>query len=535
MPANLFPYQTRSMMRFPGKRTQHSTQAPNVWEISGDQMTSPFPNSYWLEPGRILCGEYPRDFDDLEDHEGMSAILGAGARVFIDLTEEGELKPYTTIALDVAGKLGIDSEELEFHRFPIRDVSVPKSQEEMRSILRTIRLARHQGKTIYLHCWGGRGRTGTVAGCALRDLFDLDGEEALALLVNRWQACAKSEWSESPETDEQRGFVRSFNPVESRENQIRSALLGAAVGDALGVPVEFAGRESRKNNPVTDMREFGSHHQPAGTWSDDTSMILATMEGFLKAGGYSPVAAMEEFSAWLNSARHTPHGSVFDVGNATSQAIRRFDSGTPATQCGGSEEWSNGNGSLMRILPVALAYANDPDLVEKASQMSALTHAHERSRMSCAFFCLVVSELLHGNPIQDSVAFAWQVMDMRWDFSLDERPRFESWHPDPLFSREESDIHGTGHVVDTLEAALWLNEKHDTFREAVLGAINLGDDTDTTGCVTGALAGLIHGEDGIPVDWREVLVKRSELERLAVRFAKFCREQQPEGQGKVVS
>lgn len=488
-------------------------------------MTSPFSNSYWLEPGRILCGEYPRDFDDLEDHEGMAAILQSGVRVFIDLTEEGELKPYREIADKTATDLGIDPADLEFFRYPIRDVSVPKNIQEMRAILRTIRLARHRQRTVYLHCWGGRGRTGTVAGCTLRDLYGIGGEESLTLLATRWQDCAKSEWSDSPETEEQRGFVRSFNPVGSPEKQFREALLGAAVGDALGVPVEFTGRRARRTDPVATMREFGTHNQPAGTWSDDTSMILATMEGFLKAGGYSPVAAMEEFSAWLNSARHTPHGSVFDVGNATSQAIRRFDSGTPATQCGGSEEWSNGNGSLMRILPVALAFGDDPDLVDKASKMSALTHAHERSRMSCAFYCLVVSELLHASPIRESVAFAWQVMDMRWDFSPDERPRFESWHPDQLFSREESDIHGTGHVVDTLEAALWLNEKHDTFREAVLGAVNLGDDTDTTGCVTGALAGLIHGEDGIPVDWRETLVKGLELTKLAGRFAEFCLQQ----------
>lgn len=488
-------------------------------------MKSPFPNSYWLERGRILCGEYPRDFDDLEDHEGMGAILKAGARVFIDLTEEGELKPYAPIALTNALTLGIDPGELEFHRHPIHDVSVPRNRGEMRAILRTIRLARHQGKTVYLHCWGGRGRTGTVAGCALRDLFGLDGDEALILLSERWRACAKSEWSDSPETEEQTGFVRSFNPVRSRKNQIRSALLGAAVGDALGVPVEFAGRPAREKDPVTDMREFGTHHQPAGTWSDDTSMILATMEGFLKAGAYSPVAAMEEFSAWLNDAMHTPHGSVFDIGNATSQAVRRFDSGTPATQCGGSEEWSNGNGSLMRILPVALAFGDDPELIDKASEMSALTHAHERSRMSCAFYCLVVSELLHGSPIRESVAFAWQVMDRRWEFSKNERSTFKSWHPDRLFAREENEIGSSGHVIDTLEAALWVNARHDNYRDAVLHAVNLGDDTDTTGCVAGGLAGLIHGQRKIPAEWLKVLVRREELMDLAGRFAEFCLQQ----------
>ncbi|MDF1741803.1 MAG: tyrosine-protein phosphatase [Verrucomicrobiales bacterium] len=178
-------------------------------------MNPPFPNSYWLEPGRILCGEYPRDFDELEDHEGMTAILNAGARAFIDLTEEGELKPYRSIALDTAQKLGIDPESLEFFRHPIRDVSVPKTQEEMRAILDTIHEAMSRDKIIYLHCWGGRGRTGTVAACALRELHHLDGGAALRLLTERWQDCAKSAHSESPETEQQRDFVRSFHRDDS--------------------------------------------------------------------------------------------------------------------------------------------------------------------------------------------------------------------------------------------------------------------------------------------------------------------------------
>jgi len=484
-------------------------------------MTPPFPNSYWLEPDRILCGEYPRYFDDLGDHEGMTAILGAGVRVFIDLTEEDELKPYTSIALENADKLGIDPGDLEFHRHPIRDISVPRNRGEMRAILRRIRLARHQGKTVYLHCWGGRGRTGTVAGCALRDLFGLDGDDALFLLSERWQACAKSELSESPETEEQRGFVRSINPVKSRKNQIRGALLGAAVGDALGVPVEFAGREARKNDPVTDMREFGTHHQPIGTWSDDTSMILATMEGLVSAETWSPNAVMEEFSLWLKEAKHTPHGKVFDIGNATREAIQRYGDGTNPLKCGGTSDWSNGNGSLMRILPVGLAYANDPNLVEKASELSSLTHAHERSRMSCAFYCLVVSELLHGEDLTRATSFAWEVMDHHWNFTPGERAHFDRWQPEQLFARDETEIGSSGHVVDTLEAALWVNARHNNYRDAVLHAVNLGDDTDTTGCVAGGLAGLIHGEKSIPAEWLEVLVKREELTTIAKCFAEF--------------
>lgn len=484
-------------------------------------MTPPFPHSYWLEPDSILCGEYPRDFDDFGDHTAMRKILEAGVRVFVDLTEEDELKPYREIAEKMAKRLKIAPEELEFHRHPIPDYSVPSDPEVMRSALRSLRLARHRGRIAYLHCWGGRGRTGTVAGCLLRDLFLLAGETALATLQERWQSCAKSDYSESPETDEQRGYVRGWNPLKSTVEICRDALIGAAVGDALGVPVEFQSRRTRLDDPVTGMRAYGTHHQPAGTWSDDTSMILATMAGLIQAGTYSPESVMQEFAAWVGKADHTPHGEVFDIGIATRSAIRRYESGTPATECGGKDEMSNGNGSLMRILPVALAYADHPDLITKAGEISSLTHAHERSKFCCAFFCLVVSELVHRSPLREAVDFAWKVMDARWTFSEQERPRFNALRPGLLFARGEDEVGSSGHVIDTLEAALWVNEVHQDYPGAVLHAVNLGEDTDTTGCVAGSLAGMIHGYEGIPGEWREALVKRESLEKVAGNFAGF--------------
>lgn len=486
-------------------------------------MTPPFPNSYWLEPGRILCGEYPRDFDDLGDHEGMAAILEAGVRVFLDLTEEGELKPYRDLAGTAAASLGIPPGELAFLRHPIRDVSVPRRTGDMREILRSVRRERHRGRPLYLHCWGGRGRTGTVAGCLLNEVFGHRGGEALAVLADRWRACAKSEGSDSPETGEQRRYVREWNPAGTRTAPVvRAALLGAAIGDALGVPVEFQGRAARKSDPVAGLRAYGTHHQPAGTWSDDTSMILATLAGLMETGGYDPASIQREFCGWMDESRHTPHGVVFDIGNATRQALLRALSGTPPLDCGGTSEGSNGNGSLMRILPIALAYADDPDLVAKASEISSLTHAHERSRLCCAFYCLVASDLMHGGSIEEATAFAWEILVHRWTFSPAERARFEALHPDRLFAREEDEIGSSGHVVDTLEAALWVNARHDDFAGAVLHAVNLGDDTDTTGCVAGGLAGILHGEGAIPGDWIEALAKREELVDLAERFAGFC-------------
>ena len=484
-----------------------------------NKMAPPFANSYWLEPGRVLCGEYPRDFDDAGDHAGMGAVLAAGVRCFIDLTEPGELKPYRDIATHTAQQMGIDPATLEFHRHPIRDVSVPRQPEEMRAALRSLRSARHRRVIAYLHCWGGKGRTGTVAGCLLREIFQLSGEQGLEALAGRWQDCAKSSHSESPETDQQCRYVRDW-PVKSRANQTEAAIVGAAVGDALGVPVEFQDRAQRAADAVTGMREYGTHHQPAGTWSDDTSMILATLAGLTAAGGFDPAAVMEQFRLWVAGAKFTPHGEVFDIGIATRAAIRRYQHGTPPLDCGGSDERSNGNGSLMRILPVALAWPDDPHLIDRAAQLSALTHAHERCQFCCAFYCLVASDLLHGGTVREASAFAWQILDQGWNFSDAERPRFEKLHPDRLLNRPEAEIGSSGHVIDTLEAALWVNARHDNYADAVLHAVNLGDDTDTTACVAGGLAGLIYGLEGIPREWQDGLVKRSDLLAAAGSFAK---------------
>jgi ADP-ribosylglycohydrolase len=483
----------------------------------------PFPNSYWLEHGRILCGEYPRDFDDFGDHKSMSAILGAGARVFIDLTEERELKPYKDIALGTAKKLGISPDSLEFHRFPIRDVSIPRSREEMNDIIRCIRKARLQHKTVYLHCRGGRGRTGTVAGCVLVSLFGFAGPAALAILADCREACARARYDDSPETGEQRAFVSSSPSVlASPPTRFRGAIYGAAVGDALGVPVEFQARSTRRHDPVTSMRELGSHNQPAGTWSDDTSMILATMAALASSAEYSPGAIMEEFSHWMVKREYTPHGEVFDIGNATCEAISRYLVGIPPTECGGTDEWSNGNGSLMRILPIALAYAQRQDLITRASEISSLTHSHERSRLCCAFYSLVISELLHGSSIREATLFAWSVLDETWEFSCRERARFEKLHPDQLFCRTEDQIASSGHVTDTLEAALWVNAAHENFADIVLHAINLGDDTDTTGCVAGALAGIRYGHESIPGEWLSLLAGSERIESITEAFLKYA-------------
>ena len=492
--------------------------------------TPPFPRSYWLIPGSVLCGRYPFRDDRREAEQVMRSLLQAGVRAFVDLTESHEtgdgglVWPYADEARRILRELGGDPAQLQFERFPVEDLSVPRTEGRARAILRSLRRFRHQGMVSYLHCLGGRGRTGVAAGCLLADTCALDGDEALSSLTRQWQACSVAASSASPEFPRQREFVKRWaRPAVAWAERSRAALIGAAVGDALGVPVEFRSRGQLRSDPVTGMRGFGSHHQPAGTWSDDSSMIVATMRGFLQSGEADPAAAMAEFHRWSGEGAHTPHGRVFDIGGATSAAISRFAAGQVAEHCGGTGEHSNGNGSLMRILPVALAHLDDPDLVGHASRMSALTHAHERSRFCCAFACLVLADLFHGGDIAGAIDFAWRVMDRRWDFSTNERAHFERLRPERLGQLGEHQVSGSGHVIDTLESSLWVNLRHDNYRDAVLHAVNLGDDTDTTGCVAGAMAGLLHGEEAIPGDWRQTLVAGDELAALGGDYGEWCR------------
>ena len=193
-----------------------------------------------------------------------------------------------------------------------------------------------------------------------------------------------------------------FGWGKEMRNHIFDGIMGLCVADALGVPVEFNSREKLKANSVTDMRAYGTHNQPSGTWSDDTSMTLCLLDSLCYGLDYQDV--MEKFKSWLTEGKYTPHGKVFDVGVATRQAIMRYISGVAPLQCGGEGERDNGNGSLMRILPLLFyiqsLYGTDfqdvDEVFDMIHQASALTHAHKRSQMAWGIY-LSVASLLIGN------------------------------------------------------------------------------------------------------------------------------------------
>jgi len=302
---------------------------------------------------------------------------------------------------------------------------------------------------------------------------------------------------------------------------IESVLFGLSVGDALGVPVEFRSREYIKNNPVEDMIGFGTYQLPPGTWSDDSSLSFCLAE--VIASGYTPEKTADYFVRWLYDNFWTARDHVFDVGIATRNAIDLIDKGISPTLAGGNDEYSNGNGSLMRIAPV-LFYLADKPMEQRfaiVKEVSSLTHRHIRSVIACFYYIEFMRHLYL--QIDKYTAYRKLQLELPLFFAQQNIPRNET----VIFNRllkssidqlPEDKIQSSGYVVHTLEASIWCLLNTDSYASAVLKAVNLGDDTDTTGAVTGAVAGLLYGRQSIPNNWLNKLARADDIANLAKRM-----------------
>jgi ADP-ribosylglycohydrolase len=308
----------------------------------------------------------------------------------------------------------------------------------------------------------------------------------------------------------------------STDTQVRGALLGLVVGDALGVPVEFMSRRHLHEHPVTDMRGYGTHHQPPGTWSDDSALTFQLVETLIE--GYDSKRLAERFVRWYVWNEWTPHGSVFDVGIATRSAIDRLEKGTDPEQAGECDEYANGNGALMRVLPLAFVLKTRPmqERYELVCRVASLTHRHIRSKIACFFYVELLIRLLKGDEKHEAFTHTQhRVRDYVNSLNIqpDECELFTRLFYDDLAHVPETEIFSSGYVVHTLEASLWSFLTTNSYPEAVLRAVNLGDDSDTSGSVTGGLAGLTYGPEAIPAEWVAALARRDAIEDLIRRFA----------------
>jgi ADP-ribosylglycohydrolase len=270
------------------------------------------------------------------------------------------------------------------------------------------------------------------------------------------------------------------------------------------------------------MRGFGTHCQPAGTWSDDSSLLLCTVDSLTSCGRFDPVDLGARFVRWGSDGYWTPHGTIFDIGIATSDAISNIESGIPPEEAGRDDECSNGNGSLMRILPMALWFrdASAEELMRNAQLASSLTHRHPRSQMACALYCLLVRALLSGANPADSWRASLDCFAQFYECApyIGERLHFRLIESGNLGDQAECNIQSSGYVMHTLTASVWCLLTSNSFEETVLKAVNLGGDTDTTGCVAGGLAGARYGLGSIPGEWKSALARHDDV---AVLFARF--------------
>ncbi len=315
-----------------------------------------------------------------------------------------------------------------------------------------------------------------------------------------------------------------------------NGMMGLVTGDALGVPVQFFEKNEIRTRPegrVKGMERGGVYNMPAGTWSDDSSMAIATLDSILERKHIDPEDIMCRFVQWYVNDEYTPADEAFDMGNTCSMAIEKYMHTRDIYNSGESGEYSNGNGALMRILPVCIySYERkkadkeytDKDAIKDIDAVSSLTHAHVRSMIGCGLYYFIVSAILDRRSKMTITECIQLGVDHGLDFynnnkaSLVEISMYmRMFSMNYLRGLPESDISSSGYVVSTLESALWCLITTGSYRDSMLKAVNLGGDTDTIAAVAGGLAGLYYGYDEIPEEWLNVIKRRKWIEDMCIK------------------
>lgn len=292
------------------------------------------------------------------------------------------------------------------------------------------------------------------------------------------------------------------NPITF--DTIYAAYMGFTIGDALGVPVEFLPRNEVKKNPITDMIGGGFHHREPGIWSDDTSLMLATSAA-ISNYGFTPKAIAQEMIAWMDHGKYSANGEMFGIGNGTRKSLERIKAGYKAIKAGGKGIYENGNGSLMRILPLIFFLQKNNSFAKRKKiiyDISSITHQHNFSKVACHFFVEMGIKVLAGISFGESYKETAKIF-LQYYGNIEE---FKRIFQQELSHLGESEINSGTYVIDTLEAVIWCLGTTNTYTDAVLKAVNLGNDADTIGALTGGLAGILYGIESIPEKWQSQIV-----------------------------
>lgn len=284
--------------------------------------------------------------------------------------------------------------------------------------------------------------------------------------------------------------------------KMAGALLGLAIGDALGAPLEF--RSRCRFTPISDMTVGGKFEMRLGEWTDDTAMALCLADSLIECNGFDAQDQMDRYIRWGNEGYNSTRSHAFGVGKTVAKALMNYQrSGDPYS--GSKVPESAGNGSLMRIAPIAIFYAHDrDDSLKYAVLSSKTTHAAEECVQACTYFVDILINAFGCNDKEKVLtpSFSTELFSERLKEVVEQK----------CFSAKSADeIVGSGYVVESLEAALWAFWHHDSFEQVVLAAANLGDDSDTTAAIAGQLAGAFYGTDNIPAHWRKRLMRSDHI------------------------
>ncbi len=315
-------------------------------------------------------------------------------------------------------------------------------------------------------------------------------------------------------------------------NKVIDALLGVAIGDAVGVPYEFTSREEMQASPATEMIGHGTYNQPKGTWSDDSSLTFCLAESL--TGGYGLKDMSERFIKWVDQAYWTAHDQVFDIGITTSIAISRLkriidegDLDELKKQKDYGETRDNGNGSLMRIIPLLFHIKGKPinEQFDLVWEVSALTHRHIRAAMSCMIYLKLAEKLLEGEnkidaytEMRSEIAYFWNEID----FPEQERDHFQKLIENDIRDTPIDDLKTGGYVIEVLESSIWFFLNKDSYKDTILSIINLGHDTDTSAAIAGGLAGLYYGQEAMPEEWVASIARLDDIVELAEKLNEKC-------------
>jgi ADP-ribosylglycohydrolase len=457
----------------------------------------PIPNSYWVEPGRLLAGEYPGPVSQAEAMDRIQRLLAAGVNTFIDLTEEGELPSYLSLLPATASK------PIEHHRWPITDHGLPRSPQYMAQILDAIEAAIDAGRCVYIHCHAGIGRTGTAIGCYLIRK-GLSGDQALEHLQQLWQQCARSQrWPTVPETDDQYGFVRAWaEPLrQARKHaeltfaqRCEGAILGLAVGDALATMLA----STQRNREALAPESFSAAWVLAP--GPHTLLTQAVAESLIAQRGHNPDDQMQRYVAQLRAHAELPWFADFKraVGNWQWSRKRLAGSHDPANL---------DPHSLPRSLAAALYEHSRPAAaMELAVEISRTTQQSPVVLDLCRTWTAVLLDALSATP-------STQLLTGEASSLL--RNRKLRVELEPLLQRQWSILCArNADALGCVANALLTAQDTPTFASGMMRALN----DATTPALFGALAGAQYGAEAIPAAWRFALQKREHLQSLATRL-----------------